>query len=415
MIDRLRFYLNRLRERLWVKPLGSCLLSIAAAFLASMADNLHIPSGVPEISAESIETLLGIMSASMLVISVFAVNSMLSAYASASSTATPRSFAVIVADDVSQNALSTFIGAFIFSIVALVALMNGYYGQAGLFVLFILTIFVFSVVILRFVRWVDGIARLGRLSTTVDKIENVTRQALLRRRRQPSLGGVRATADPEGQPVSAETVGYVQRIDMDTLQSVAARLSGQVQVSALPGTFISPGQTLACVAAEGSEGLEDTDKAAVRRAFRIDGDRTFDGDPRFGLVVLAEIACRALSPAVNDPGTAIDIIRTHLRLFAAWDGEAPENPDKLNYDRVLVPELSVTHMLDDAFSAMSRDGAGNVQVMECLMKTLQALRGLSDEQLRDAAERQAQLAMRHAELKQMLPEELAHLRQFISA
>ena len=54
------------------------------------------------------------------------------------------------------------------------------------------------------------------------------------------------------------------------------------------------------------------------RAFIVGDDRTFREDPRFGLVTLAEIAARALSPAVNDVGTAIDIVGTFVRLLARW-------------------------------------------------------------------------------------------------
>ncbi len=125
--------------------------------------------------------LLKVVSASMLVRSVFAVGSMLAAYQSACSSATPRAFALVVSDDVSQSALSTFIGAFIFSIVAQLALMNGYYDNAGRFFLFIITIFVFGLVIIGFLKWVDGIARLGRLSTTIAKVEKAAGEALLRR------------------------------------------------------------------------------------------------------------------------------------------------------------------------------------------------------------------------------------------
>lgn len=74
-----------------------------------------------------------ITSGSMLGVATFAVGSMLADYSSASNSATPRSFPLIIADDVSQNALSSFIGAFIFGIVAYVALENGYYGPAGRF------------------------------------------------------------------------------------------------------------------------------------------------------------------------------------------------------------------------------------------------------------------------------------------
>jgi hypothetical protein len=156
MWDHLSFVIKRLRERLWIKPLIICVLSIGAVFLANLMDKTELGRFVPEITKESIETLLEIMASSMLVIATFAVASMVSAYASASSSATPRSFPLIIADDVSQNALSAFIGAFIYSVVAIVALMNGHYqAKAGLFTLFVLTMGVFAVIIVTFIWWVD--------------------------------------------------------------------------------------------------------------------------------------------------------------------------------------------------------------------------------------------------------------------
>ncbi len=146
----------------------------------------------------------------MLVIATFAVASMVSAYASASSIATPRTFALVIADDVSQNALSTFIGAFIFSIVALIAVKNGYYGKAGHFALFVLTLFVFAAVIFTFVRWVDRIARLGRLGTTIESVEAATAAALRRRRRTPHLRGVAAGPSADGE--SGRSTAEIDRL-----------------------------------------------------------------------------------------------------------------------------------------------------------------------------------------------------------
>jgi hypothetical protein len=54
--DRVRFLLNRFRDRLWVKPLAVCLLSIAAAFVAKLADGTRLAQLIPLISADSIET-----------------------------------------------------------------------------------------------------------------------------------------------------------------------------------------------------------------------------------------------------------------------------------------------------------------------------------------------------------------------
>ena len=190
--NRIYFYLNRIRERLWVKPLVLCVLSIGGVFVAMSANESDAIAHISVIEADTNEKLLTIMASSMLVIATFAVSSMLSAYASASNTATPRSFPLVVADDVSQTALSAFIGAFIFSIVALVAVKNGYFEPGGHFVLFVLTMTVFAWVVLTFVRWVDNIARLGRVGNTTDKVEKAASEALMRRRRRPNL----ATSSP---------------------------------------------------------------------------------------------------------------------------------------------------------------------------------------------------------------------------
>nr|WP_205747187.1 DUF2254 family protein [Desulfopila sp. IMCC35006] len=90
MGDRLRYLLNRISERLWVRPLTMCVLSTTLVFLAKTMDTAEIGRLVPAITKESLETLLSIIAACMLVIATFTVGSMVSAYASASNTATPR-------------------------------------------------------------------------------------------------------------------------------------------------------------------------------------------------------------------------------------------------------------------------------------------------------------------------------------
>jgi uncharacterized membrane protein len=185
--DRLAFALNRLREKLWVRPLLLCLVSLLGVGVAQLADQYFPDAPLPNISPDTLETLLRIITSSMLVIAVFAAGSMLSAYASAAAVATPRTLALVVADDISQYALSTFIGAFIFGVVALIALLNGLYGRSGRFALFSLTVLVFAVVVLSFVTWVDRIARLGRVTNTIDRVEKAAATALLERGWRPTL------------------------------------------------------------------------------------------------------------------------------------------------------------------------------------------------------------------------------------
>lgn len=411
MLDRLHFLLRRISERLWVRPLLMCMLSILAAFVASAADGRGWDRHVPGISAEAIETLLSIMSSSMLVIATLAVTSMVSAYASASTTATPRSFSLILADDVSQNALSTFIGVFIFSLVALIALKTGLYEKAGRFSLFVLTLAALAVVVLTFVRWVDRIARLGRMTATIEKVESATAEALRHRRCAPALGGIPAgPPPPQGLAVCATEVGYVQRVDVAALQDCAEKLKLRITVAALPGKFAMPGCTLAYVDTEDGD-LPEAGMFTLRKAFLIGGERTFDEDPRFGLIVLSEIASRALSAAVNDPGTAIDVIGRCVRLFASWS--EPPGPDEVRapeFDRVAVPVLSVHDLFDDAFNAIARDGAAVLEVAMRLQKALAALARLGDPAMLDAARHHSRLALARAEQAMRIPGDVEAVR-----
>jgi len=411
MKDKLRFFLSRMAERLWVKPLIVCILSIGIAFFAQWVDQFQIVQKAPEVNTESIEMLLKVISASMLVMAVFAVGSMLAAYQSASSSATPRAFTLVVSDDVSQNALSTFIGAFIFSIVAQVALMNGYYEQAGRFILFIITILVFVLVIISFIKWVDGIARLGRLSTTIAKVEKVAAEALSRRSERPFLGGIKSENLADGLPVFATTVGYIQRIDMDALQTAAEYGEMQIEVAVLPGSFVTHDQPLAYLKS-GNENPEDTiETTSIVKAFLIGKNRTFDDDPRFGIITLSEIASRALSSAVNDPGTAIEITGIFVRLFTelAQDTAKHEQPS-VEYDRVWVPEISTNDLFEDAFNAIARDGAGTIEVVIRMLKGLEPLTSVGNEHMQKAALESARLVIAHAEKALQIQSDIVKLQ-----
>ena len=399
------FDINRLREQLWLRPFVICLLSILGVLAAKLADGSgdNFIRYIPEIDADALETLLSIMASSMMVIATFSVTSMVSAYASASSTATPRSFKVIIADDASQNALSAFIGAFIFSIVALTALKNDFFATIGVFILFSLTIFVFSIVIITFVRWVDGIARLGRMGSTIGKVESATAKALTNRANAPALHGLcKSVASLEGRPIYANTVGYVQHIDMAALQKHAEKTHARITVVALPGTLVAPSRVLAYVQTEAQTELDTVD---FIQSFQIGEERLFDNDPRFGLIVLSEIAGRALSPAVNDPGTAIVILGTVLRLFTDYSHMRKHCNEEPIYNRIAVPELSVDDMFDDIFTVIARDGAGLVEVATRLQKSLSILASSGDQEMRSAAIRHGKLALMRAKSSLVMEED----------
>ena len=92
--------------------------------------------------------------------------------------------------------------------------------------------------------------------------------------------------------------------------------------------------------------------AELLGAFDIGPTRTLQQDVEFGVIQIVDIALRAISPAVNDPSTAISCIDQLSRILIRWLGRAP--PASVLFDpphvpRVMVPWISVDGMLDTAF------------------------------------------------------------------
>ncbi len=221
---------------------------------------------------------------------------------------------------------------------------------------------------------------------------------------------MKAVGRPNGVPIYSNTIGHVQFIDIPILQLIAEEQDLQITVIALQGAFTYPDQPVAYVDANGNLPEEEMETKGVAEAFTIAKDRAFDEDPRFGLVVLSEIASRALSAAVNDPGTAIDIIGCIVRLFALWVS-ADEGDVDVKYDRVFVPELSLKDLFDDSFNPIARDGAGTIEVVVRLQKAFRSLASLGHEEMRQEAIEHAKLAYRYAENGLNIEDELGILNQ----
>lgn len=387
-MTQISFYLRQLLGKMWFLP-----AAFSAAALLTIALALYIARWAPEelpwtVSQEAVQSILEILATSLLTVSVFALSTLVSALSSASASTSPRAVSLIAGDRGAQTSISVFIGAFLFSILAILGLSAGIYGAASRLLLFSVTLGVVSVVIVALIRWIAQISDIGRVGHTIDRVERATAKALARLVDHPLFDCRRLEYDPGGEPIYADRLGYVQHFDAARLQELAERHDLQIAVIALPGAYVSPIWPLMKI-----DGTADEDVATkLAGAFVVADSRSFDNDPEFGLSVLTEIADRALSPAVNDPGTAIDVLARLTRLLSSWD---PSQSEALpEHNRVAVPALSARDLVADAFRPIARDGAGMIEVVLRLLHALEAIAELNpalrDEALlaaRDAAQR----------------------------
>src|SRR5262249_1707565 len=108
------------------------------------------------------------------------------------------------------------------------------------------------------------------------------------------------------------------------------------------------------------------DDRELRRGIMVGGERTFEQDPKYALRLLVDIAIKALSPAVNDPTTAVqalDQIQDLLLRLARSQLDIGECRDGEGRLRLVIPVPTWDDFLRLAFDEISAYGANSVQVM----------------------------------------------------
>lgn len=408
MFSKWQWLLTQLLRTLWLRATLFGLLAVLVALIAIPIERMVDIEMPVTVARESVIKILDILASSMLAVTTFSLGVMVTAYGSASSGATPRANQLIKQDTTTQNVLATFLGSFIFSLVAIITLQTELYGETGRLILFIATLSVVALIVITMLRWIDHLSKLGRLGETTQRVENATVNALREWVDHPSLGG--RPLENSQPPANAVLIyplktGYVQHVDTGKLSALAEENDCAVGVLSITGHFTHPAKPLAWICAS-----NEIDAARIQAAFTINDTRSFEQDPRFGLSVLAEIASRALSPAVNDPGTAIDILSRSVRILLPWQ-ERDLSEDHVLYPRLYVPRMQLADLLDDIYMPIARDAAGMVEIHRRLQQSLIALTANASDIFHEQAMRISALDLEHAEVHLTLETDKAAVRQ----
>ncbi len=396
--------LSQFSKKLWLRASLFCIAAVITALIAYIFKGF-IPEDVSrKVGAEAVDGILQIIASSMLAVTIFSLSTMVSAYSAASTNITPRATKLLLEDNVAQNALSTFIGSFLFSLVGIVALTIGIYGDSGRLILFAVTIGVILLIVTVLLRWINYLSQLGRVGNVIDMVEDAARNAMVERLNSPYFGGTKLMkyeAEESHHAILHAKIGYVQHIDIRAISLIAQKYNLDIFIHALPGKFNDGHHPILTL----SSPLEENICTAIRKAYSIGDSRSYEQDPRFGMIVLSEIASRALSPAVNDPGTAIDVIGTAWRLLAYWVTFEREEKDEVLYPRVFVPPITTAQLFNDIFTPIARDGASILEVGMRLQKALKSLHSMGDKEAKEATKIHSALALSRAKAAMNLKED----------
>jgi uncharacterized membrane protein len=178
-----------------------------------------------------------------------------------------------------------------------------------------------------------------------------------------------ATAPPaDARPREVTHTGLpavIAAIDRTALLRVGDQTGGFVEVVPVVGEYLAPGRVVLRI----SHAREDPEPRLVRRVFVLARQRTVDQDPSFALRMLVDIAIRALSPAVNDPTTAVQVLDRIETLLVELAGRHPGPSIVVDDDgrargRVIAPRWSA--YVELGLMEIRRYGAQSPQVVRRL-------------------------------------------------
>ncbi|POZ63421.1 DUF2254 domain-containing protein [Chromobacterium alticapitis] len=287
----------------------------------------------------------------------------------------PRIIVSFSRDKVTQWTLGIFLGTFAYCIAALPAARLKPYAFSPVLTVFgSMLLAVACVVGLLF--FIHHISRAISVNYIVDRIAEETEQTIADQMPEPHAehlweSGAAPNAAQPDTPILNRHAGYIRYMDTRKLVQLAkahqiklcvARRVGQFAPAAAPLFYASRGERLTPKLCQ-----------ALQAAIDIGPSRTLQQDVEFGVLQIVDIALKAISPAVNDPTTAITCIDQLSRILCLYSQRS--TPQSHYYDppgvvRVAIPVIETEALLESAFEHIRHYARGDMAVSLRLLAAL---------------------------------------------
>ena len=158
--------------------------------------------------------------------------------------------------------------------------------------------------------------RLDRSLSRLQRAIRRTADADERRFRGWDQSSSRPAVPEPSVPLLAADSGYIVDVDLDAVRGAVESGDAQVVISGLVGDPVVVGEEIGWVSGDHKSAVSSQVVDDVRSAVEVGLDRVISQDVGFGIRILVDIASLALSPAVNDPYTAVQVIDKLTIVFA---------------------------------------------------------------------------------------------------
>ena len=293
----------------------------------------------------------------------------------ASTQFSPRLLVSFVRDRVTQWTLGLFLGTFSYCIAALPAARMLPTPFAPV-VTTLGAMMLAPLCVGMLIYFIFHISNAISVNNIVDRLRRETElviDELMPERRRPTHPPEPAGVFPTDlkEIIASRQSGYIRFVDIRRLRALAKEYRVCMRLERRVGHFIPEGVALIRF----SQGDRITHERALEllSAIEIGPTRTMQQDVEFGVVQIVDIALRAISPAVNDPTTAISCVDQLSCILIRWIDRLP--PRTLYYDpphilRIAVPWIGLDGLLDLAFEQIRHYAVADAGVSLRLMRAL---------------------------------------------
>ena len=367
-----------LKGSLWFLPL---LGGIAGAVLGLLEPVLTREITVPtalEYSASTATSLLAAIVGATAALTGFVVTVSVLVVQMATSSFSARYMRLWYRDKILQVLLAMLVGTFTFSFTLLAGVEENSVPHVGVTVTGVLMtadLFLFLFFLDRFVHRLRPVAVAALVATAGRRaFESVVRAAS--RPDAPEI--VHEPPEIPGEPafvVRSRSAGSIQAIDVSRLVRFAREHRCTLVLNHVVGDFVPAGAGVIRVYGDGPSA--ERDEQRLRGMIVLGVERTIEQDPAFAVRIMVDIAIKALSPAVNDPTTAVQVINhlgDLLHRIGATDFRAAA-PAEPGTGRVLIAARGWEQYLALGVTEIRAYGASSVQVARRLRAMLEELHG----------------------------------------
>jgi uncharacterized membrane protein len=394
---RIRHYV---RNSIWIFPV----VAIAAAvLLVRLLHWFELEMGwEAEINADTMRTVLGNLAGATFTLIVFVCSSLLLVVQLASAQLTPRIIGVLLRDPLTKLTLSLFVFTFVFTTSTLLRI-----GSSVPLLTAEIAAYSSAACLGLFLYLIDRVGKMLRPSGALQSvasqahqvIENVYPRRLNDDRRMSSEPADVSGKEP-GNTVTSSTVGVVLAFDIQGLVKLGARHDCVIELVPQVGHFVAPGNLLFRI-----YGATDLLADSLLQSIALGGERTMEQDPAFAFRVIVDIASKGLSPAINDPTTAvlaIDQIHYLLRHIGNRRLDNEQVRDAIGRVRLIYRTPDWEDFVTLAVTEIRHFGGASIQIVRRMRAMLEDLiQALPEE--RTALLRQ-ELTLLHRSAKRLFPE-----------